>query len=480
MTLWTSLEPASATVDPGGSTRVRLRLRNTGDVVDEYRFEPVGPIAPWTTLEPQTLRLYPGTTGTVDLTFAPPRTPDATAGPNPYAIRITPTEHPEAVTVPEGNLTITPFTEIRAELVPPTVKGRFRGRPRLAIDNLGNTRLTASLDGNDNGDQLTYDLHPANVQIEPGRAAFVRATLKPRRIIWFGPKEERPYRLAVQRSGINPLPVEGTYIQRGFLPRWLATLLGTLMALAMTFVLLWIAYKPQVKSLATEQVTAAEAGTTLAPSPSPTPLTAASGVPETVPSQAVSAPAGTQAAAGGPGGGGGRSPEPKATRKAAPPVVPAMNVLLYNPTTKKCADIPDYDKGKIDGPVQEYICDGTSHDNQLWNLEVRYPKLGPGGRPLFQIRNVKDQLCMDLPYYGAEPVRTPVTEFTCDGTTADNQLWWVQKRPGGAYWIRNFASDNKCLDVAGYSTGGDGTDLTIFDCSDTDDQEWRIVKPDNG
>ena len=34
-------------------------------------------------------------------------------------MRITPTEHPEAVTVPEGNLTITPFTEVRAELVPP-------------------------------------------------------------------------------------------------------------------------------------------------------------------------------------------------------------------------------------------------------------------------------------------------------------------------------------------------------------------------
>ncbi|GAB1327269.1 hypothetical protein ACE1SV_16080 [Streptomyces sennicomposti] len=47
-------------MDPGGSARVRLRLRDTGDVADEYRFEPVGDIAPWTTVEPQTLRLYPG------------------------------------------------------------------------------------------------------------------------------------------------------------------------------------------------------------------------------------------------------------------------------------------------------------------------------------------------------------------------------------------------------------------------------------
>ncbi|WP_405869022.1 hydrolase [Streptomyces sp. NBC_00005] len=309
MSLWTSLEPASATVDPGGSTRVQLRLRNTGDVVDEYRFEPVGPIAPWTTVEPQTLRLYPGTTGSVELTFAPPRTPDAAAGPNPYAVRITPTEHPEATTVPEGNLTITPFTEVRAELVPHTVKGRFRGRPRLAVDNLGNTRLTASVSGSDNGDQLSYDIHPSNVQIEPGRAAFVKTTLRPRRIIWFGPKEQRPYTLNVLRSGANPVAVEGTYLQRGFLPRWLATFFGVFMALAITFVMLWIAYKPPVNSGATEK--SVEAGATLAPSPS------VSVTPPPPPTGAATTPAADgQASGGGAGGGGGGA---TATVTAKPP-----------------------------------------------------------------------------------------------------------------------------------------------------------------
>lgn len=268
VSLWTSLEPTSATVDPGSSTVVQLRIRNTGDVVDEYRFEPVGDIAPWTTVEPQTVRLYPGTTTTVALTFAPPRTPDAAAGPNPYAVRITPTEHPDATTAPEGNLTITPFTELRAELVPPTVKGRFRAKPKLAVDNLGNTKLTASIIGSDNGDNIAYEIRPSNIQIEPGRAAFVDTTLKPRQIIWFGSKEQRPYTLAVQRSGSEPAGVDGTYVQRGFLPGWLVTALGVALALAITFTILWIAYKPDVKSLAGEKVN--EAVSTLQPSPSPT------------------------------------------------------------------------------------------------------------------------------------------------------------------------------------------------------------------
>ncbi|MDA4896040.1 hydrogenase expression protein, partial [Streptomyces sp. MS2A] len=165
----------------------------------------------------------------------------------------TPTEHPDAVTVPEGNLTITAFTEVRAELVPPTVKGRFRGRPRLAVDNLGNTKVTASVAGSDTGDHLSYEVRPSNVQIEPGRAAFVETTLKPKQIIWFGAKEERPYKLAVRRSGVDPTDVEGTYVQRGFLPRWLATFLGIFTALALAFVMIWIAYKPQVRTSATEQ-----------------------------------------------------------------------------------------------------------------------------------------------------------------------------------------------------------------------------------
>ena len=61
VSLWTSLEPASLTVDAGSTATVRLRVRNTSDVVDEYRFSLVGELAPYATVEPPLLRLYPGT-----------------------------------------------------------------------------------------------------------------------------------------------------------------------------------------------------------------------------------------------------------------------------------------------------------------------------------------------------------------------------------------------------------------------------------
>ncbi|MER5551146.1 hydrolase [Streptomyces sp. NPDC002793] len=350
MSLWTSLEPISTTVDPGSSTTVRLRLRNTGDVVDEYRFEPIGALAPWTTVEPQTLRLYPGTTGSVDLTFAPPRTPDATAGPNPYAVRITPTEHPDAVTVPEGNLSITPFTEVRAELVPPVVKGRFRGRPRLAIDNVGNTKVTASLSGSDAGDRLSYDIRPSNVQIEPGRAAFVTTTLKPRQIIWFGSKEEQPYALALKRSGVASVDVDGTYVQRGFLPGWLATVLGLLLTLAIVFVVLWLSYKPEVGSRATEK---AENSVSTLPPPEadapPAPSLAAPAPKEEPAAEEAEKPGD----GGGEGaGGGGDEEEPKAPERTA--AVAAREVAERIPGPHIC-----YRAYVADHGWQDPVCDGN-------------------------------------------------------------------------------------------------------------------------
>ncbi|MFE9702342.1 ricin-type beta-trefoil lectin domain protein [Streptomyces sp. NPDC005930] len=463
MNLWTSLEPASATVDPGSTARVRLRVRNTGDVVDEYRLEPVGDIAPWTTVEPQTLRLYPGTTGTVELTFAPPRTPDATAGPNPYAVRIVPTEHPDAVTVPEGNLTITAFTEVRAELVPPVVKGRFRGRPRLAVDNLGNTKVTASVAGSDTGDHLSYEIRPSNVQIEPGRAAFVETTLKPKQVIWFGSKEERPYRLAVRRSGVDPTDVEGTYVQRGFLPRWLATFLGIAVALTVAFVMIWIAYKPQVRTNATEQTQ--QAGAALAPSPSATP--------ETLPSTAESAPveqpkaqqpdvrepADAGGGGGGGGGGGDEAPAPrksekgtsgggaeeKPTPKAPEPVAPGTTI--YGHASDRCIEVAGH-KWRDGAPLQ--IADCTGKNWQKWDF-----------RPDGTIRSLG--LCMDATW-GGTANGTVVQVAVCSGNPAQQFIL------AGPRDLVNVQA-NKCVDVVD-ANNGNGARLQLWECNGQDNQKW--------
>lgn len=107
--------------------------------------------------------------------------------------------------------------------------------------------------------------------------------------------------------------MEGTYLQRGFLPRWLATFLGAVLALALTFLMLWIAYKPQVRTAATEQLK--DAGvSTLAPSPT---LSAAPPPPSPVATSAAPAAETSTAAAGGGSGGGSGDSKPSAKPKPA-------------------------------------------------------------------------------------------------------------------------------------------------------------------
>ncbi|MFD7689017.1 RICIN domain-containing protein [Streptomyces sp. NPDC059781] len=150
-----------------------------------------------------------------------------------------------------------------------------------------------------------------------------------------------------------------------------------------------------------------------------------------------------------------------------------VNAQLKNVATGKCADLPYFEKGSVDGPVSQYNCRPTTKDNQLWDLEVADSNGGPGGASLFVIRNRKDGLCMDLPHYGSVAAGTKVTEYHCR-PAADNQLWWLDPRSGG-YWIRNAAS-NLCMSVVGGSSAGNDARLQVARCgSGTGEQRWSVV-----
>jgi Ricin-type beta-trefoil lectin domain len=147
------------------------------------------------------------------------------------------------------------------------------------------------------------------------------------------------------------------------------------------------------------------------------------------------------------------------------------NVLLKNAGSKLCADVPGYGNGSVDGPVNQYPCALGDADNQVWSLGVMQDLKGPGGAPLFVIRNVKDDYCMDLPYYGAHAAGAKVTEYYCRPTKSDNQLWYRTHTRGHLYRIRNYASHGLCLGVTGRSRAAD-KQLEIQKCGSGDEWSW--------
>ncbi len=251
------------TVSPGGTATTTLTVRNDGDIVEAYTLEVVGDCAAWTTVEPARVSLYPGTSETVTLTFAPPRSHEVRAGETPLAVRVLPAERPESVVVPESTVTVEPFHELRTELEPRRRRGWLGARFRTAVQNRGNTPVDVALAGRQDGEDLRLAFAPDRKRLEPGESAEVRLKVRARKLIWFGEPVTWPFEVLASEAaeadaeseaaeaevepagGSEPLP--GEFAQIPVLPKWLLIVLAALLAL----LLAWFALvRPAVQSTA--------------------------------------------------------------------------------------------------------------------------------------------------------------------------------------------------------------------------------------
>ncbi|MFD5191931.1 RICIN domain-containing protein [Streptomyces sp. NPDC058357] len=149
-------------------------------------------------------------------------------------------------------------------------------------------------------------------------------------------------------------------------------------------------------------------------------------------------------------------------------------VLLKNAHSGMCADVSGYGEGAVNQPIMQYYCDGTDKDNQLWSMSVRGAGQGPGGTDLVLFANVKDGLCLDVPMFGAQPPATKLIEARCDGSTRDNQLWWLDPVGDGTVRVRNYASNHLCMEVKDDSMAR-ATQLQLDDCGTDADSRWTVI-----
>ncbi|MER7673855.1 hydrolytic protein [Kitasatospora sp. NPDC096128] len=343
MTTSAELGLPALTVAPGGVATTTLTVRNDLDIVEAYTLEVVGDCAAWTTVEPARVSLFPGTSETVTVRLAPPRSPAARAGEFPLGIRVLPTERPELVTVPETTVTVTPFQELQAALAPRRRRGWLRGRYRTSVRNLGNAPGTVVLTPGQAGEELRFRATPERLRLEPGESGELRLQARARKLIWFGKQASWPFEVAVgpepapagkasdaggkdgkatgsaaegataaaattPEAAPEPAPsaagrpaLEGEFIQLPIFPKWLLALLAALIAL----LLAWFALvRPAVRSSAKQAAEQAVAQQSATPAP-----------PAGTPGGAPAAPSGgNPGGTAKPGAGqpstGGRAPGP--------------------------------------------------------------------------------------------------------------------------------------------------------------------------
>jgi hypothetical protein len=234
-------------VEPGGTATRVVKIRNTGQVVDNVLIDIVGDTAPWTTVEPSSLNLFPGDEGQVTVTFAPPKSASVRAGVVPFAVRIVSSEDTAGSVVEEGEIEVAAFTELAAEIVPRTIRLKRRGKAEIAVDNVGNRPVDVQLVLEDPDGKVKGGVDPGMLTLEPGKATFADITVKPRKTFWRGTPQTLPYQVAVvSEGGSAPLFADGVILQEQILPKWLFRVLMALLALAL---ILFILYQTLFKSV---------------------------------------------------------------------------------------------------------------------------------------------------------------------------------------------------------------------------------------
>ncbi len=249
-----------------------LTVRNDSDIVEAYEFEVVGECAPWTSVEPARLSLYPGTSEEVTVVLRPPRSAAVRAGEVPLGVRVLPAERPDTAVVAETTVVVEPFLQSRVELVPERRRAWRSARFHVEVDNEGNAPVAVSLVAAEADDQLRTTVADGPVVVEPGVRAEVPVRVRIAKVLWFGAPVSWPVRLtsntAIREAAPTTAPItagtavgtaateaveteelDGELVQLPVFPKWLLALLALLLAL----LLLWLTLvRPAVQSAARE------------------------------------------------------------------------------------------------------------------------------------------------------------------------------------------------------------------------------------
>ncbi|MET4156657.1 hypothetical protein [Agromyces sp. PvR057] len=250
-----TIAPAALSIDPGMAATLTVSVLNDTLLVESFELAALGGAAAWTRIEPATLTIYPGQTETATVTVLAPRSPDSLVGQVALGIRARAVEQPDVQVVAEAMLTVTPFAETEAELLPRIAHGRGRKRVRVAIDNRGNMPLVASIAGQSD-DRLGLSTPTPDVSVDPGHTEFVDIDLRPVKRVWRGDPVTHQFSVIVAPEGADePFVLPGSYVQERVFPKWLWKLLLALLALLLLLLALWFfVLKPTIESAARDAV----------------------------------------------------------------------------------------------------------------------------------------------------------------------------------------------------------------------------------
>lgn len=254
----------SCSVAPGQEVSLRLAVTNTGAVVDDVRLSVLGDAAPWASVHPPSLALFPGDTGHATVRLAPPEEGGPPAGSVALGVLASSTET-GATAVAEATVSVVPAVRLDVRLVPVTSYGRTRAAHTLVVRNLGNTTVPVNVEAADPDQLLELQVAPRSAQVGPGEEASFTLRLRSTA----GRDAPRvPFTVMATAPGAGDTSVPGTFVRRR--PRRFLVPVALLVALLVVAAILAQRSREDAKAVLTSG-SGSDGSTTLAGQSVPSP-----------------------------------------------------------------------------------------------------------------------------------------------------------------------------------------------------------------
>lgn len=232
------IDPASLALTPGEAEVFTLTVRNDGDDVEAYHLSAVDEAADYVVIEPDTLLVHPGETGTATATITLEHTGRWSVGELIVRFHIVPAVRPDDFLVVEAIATIQSFSDVAAVLSPPALQGRRSAEAEIAIANAGNSHAYADVAVS--AGELAVSIDQAHAALPANSTESVDLTVRARDLLWRGDPVQHPFVVTVTPEGQPSISLEGNFTQLPLLPGWTFKAAIGVAAAAALLLVLWL------------------------------------------------------------------------------------------------------------------------------------------------------------------------------------------------------------------------------------------------
>lgn len=234
----TATSTSTIDVSPGEAGAIDVAITNTSEEIDAFHVDVLGLDPDWVTVTPIRLPLFPGESGHVRVQVELPDSYPASR--RTVTVNVGSEDDPDNFSLAEVELEVQPAARLAVELDPVIVNSGRRATFGILVTNHGNTAVDVDPTALDPEDLAEFEFDPPGpLQVPPGRTLVVQTTAQGGRA-WFGQPRARIFTLGVTpvpsllNEELELLPAESTatFIQRPRISRWIISLIGLLLAVA--------------------------------------------------------------------------------------------------------------------------------------------------------------------------------------------------------------------------------------------------------